>query len=143
MCPQRCITVHGTHGVTVADNVAYNTFGHCYFLEDGGEKNNTFHHNLGLLTQFGTTIPSDRMPATFWVTSPLNFLTENSAAGSQGMGIWYIFADKVFNRFVANIFPIVLNHFLLSSHSGDRTQCFRRIFPGRGVFPHADQDLPH
>lgn len=87
--------MHGTHGVTVEDNVAYNTFGHCYFLEDGGEKNNTFHHNLGLLTQFGTTIPSDRMPATFWVTSPLNFLTENSAAGSQGMGIWYIFADKV------------------------------------------------
>ena len=35
------------------------------------------------------------MPATFWVTSPLNILTENSAAGSEGMGIWYIFAAKV------------------------------------------------
>ena len=33
------------------NNVAYNTYGHCYFMEDGGEKNNTFHHNLGLLTQ--------------------------------------------------------------------------------------------
>ena len=92
---QRCITVHGTHGVTVENNVAYNTFGHCYFLEDGGEKNNTFHHNLGLVTKVADTIPSDRMPATFWVTSPLNTLTENSAAGSEGMGIWYIFADKV------------------------------------------------
>ena len=50
---QRCVTVHGTHGVTVEDNVAYNTFGHCYFLEDGGEKNNTFHHNLGLVTKKG------------------------------------------------------------------------------------------
>ena len=87
--------MHGTHGVTVEDNVAYNTFGHCYFLEDGGEKNNTFHHNLGLVTKVADTIPSDRMPATFWVTSPLNTLTENSAAGSEGMGIWYIFADKV------------------------------------------------
>ena len=45
---QRCITVHGTHGVTVENNVAYNTFGHCYFLEDGGEKNNTLYRNLGL-----------------------------------------------------------------------------------------------
>ena len=43
----------------------------------------------------GSTIPSDRMPSTFWVTSPLNILTENSAAGSEGMGIWYIFADQV------------------------------------------------
>ena len=34
----RCVTVHGTHGVNVINNVAYNTFGHCYFLEDGGER---------------------------------------------------------------------------------------------------------
>ena len=47
----RCVTVHGTHNVNVINNVAYNTYGHCYFMEDGGEKNNTFHHNLGLLTQ--------------------------------------------------------------------------------------------
>ena len=45
---QRCITVHGTHGVTVSNNVAYDTMGHCYFLEDGGEKNNTLYRNLGL-----------------------------------------------------------------------------------------------
>ena len=38
---QRCVTVHGTHGARVERNVAYKTFGHCYFLEDGGEKNTT------------------------------------------------------------------------------------------------------
>ena len=92
---QRCITVHGTHGVRVVNNVAYNTFGHCYFLEDGGEKYNTFHHNLGLVTQVGPTIPSDRLPATFWITSPLTIVTDNSAAGSDGIGIWYIFAGQV------------------------------------------------
>ena len=92
---QRCITVHGTHGVTVSNNVAYDTMGHCYFLEDGGEKNNTFDNNLGLVTRPGTTIPSDRQPATFWVTSPLNILTRNHAAGSAGMGIWYIFPENV------------------------------------------------
>ena len=26
---QRCVTVHGTHGVNVANNVAYSNFGHC------------------------------------------------------------------------------------------------------------------
>ena len=56
---------------------------------------NTFHHNLGLVTQAGLTIPSDIKPSTFWITSPLTIVTENSAAGSDGMGIWYIFADKV------------------------------------------------
>ena len=99
----RCITVHGTHNVTVSNNVAYNTFGHCYFLEDGGEKFTTFHHNLGLVTNpMGNvtnrngTIPSDRLPSTFWITSPLTTLTENSAAGSEGIGIWYIFAGKAY-----------------------------------------------
>ena len=48
---QRCITVHGTHGARVERNVAYNTFGHCYFLEDGGEKNTTIAGNLGLVTR--------------------------------------------------------------------------------------------
>ena len=56
---------------------------------------NIFHHNLGLVTQAGPTIPSDRQPATFWITSPLTVVTENSAAGSDGMGIWYIFANRV------------------------------------------------
>ena len=95
---QRCITVHGTHGTMIENNVAYNTFGHCYFLEDGGEKNNTYHHNLGLITQTMVnklTIPSDRFPATFWITSPLTTLIDNSAAGSDGVGIWFIFAENV------------------------------------------------
>ena len=92
---QRCITVHGTHGVTVSNNVAYSTMGHCYFLEDGGEKNNTLHRNLGLGVRPGTTIPSDRKPSIFWVTSPLNNLIGNHAAGSTHMGIWYIFGTNV------------------------------------------------
>ena len=48
-----------------------------------------------MVTQAGLTIPSDIKPSTFWITSPLTIVTENSAAGSDGMGIWYIFADKV------------------------------------------------
>jgi len=91
---QRCVTVHGTHGARVERNVAYNTFGHCYFLEDGGERNTTFIGNLGLLTNPGITIPSDRRPATFWITSPLTVMIGNVAAGGT-IGIWYIFAKSV------------------------------------------------
>ena len=32
---QRCVVVHQTHKVRVENNVAYNSFGHCFILEDG------------------------------------------------------------------------------------------------------------
>ena len=51
--------------------------------------------NLGLVTRKGLTIPSDRKPATFWITSPLTVFTDNAAGGSEGVGIWYIFAPEV------------------------------------------------
>ncbi|MGB7310582.1 MAG: G8 domain-containing protein, partial [Candidatus Acidiferrales bacterium] len=47
----RCVTVHGTNDVRVENNVAYNTVGHCYFLEDAVETGNQFIHNLGMMTK--------------------------------------------------------------------------------------------
>ena len=47
----RCVTVHGTNNVRVENNVAYNTVGHCYFLEDAVETGNQFIHNLGMMTK--------------------------------------------------------------------------------------------
>ncbi|HEX4056681.1 MAG TPA: G8 domain-containing protein, partial [Tepidisphaeraceae bacterium] len=47
----RCVTVHGTNDVRVENNVAFNTVGHCYFLEDGVETGNQFIHNLGMMTK--------------------------------------------------------------------------------------------
>ncbi|XP_046576514.1 LOW QUALITY PROTEIN: cell surface hyaluronidase-like [Haliotis rubra] len=91
----RCVTVHGSHGVTVQDNVAYDHLGHCYFLEDGGEKRNVFDGNLGAATKHGTILPSDKEnPATFWMTSPLVYLRNNVAAGGNGIGIWYVFPEE-------------------------------------------------
>ena len=37
----RCVSIHGTNGVQVLRNVAYNIRGHCYYLEDGVEENST------------------------------------------------------------------------------------------------------
>lgn len=43
----------------VQDNVGYDHLGHCYFLEDGGEKRNVFDGNLGVGTRKGSILPSD------------------------------------------------------------------------------------
>ncbi|XP_067664214.1 cell surface hyaluronidase-like [Haliotis asinina] len=90
----RCVTVHGTHGATVQDNVGYDHLGHCYFLEDGGEKRNVFDGNLGVGTRKGSILPSDDKPATFWMTSPSVYLRNNVAAGGEGVGIWYVYPDE-------------------------------------------------
>lgn len=58
----RCVTIHGTHGLLVEGNVAYKNLGHCYFLEDGVEQNNTLRENLAVLTlpkDFGQKVGSD------------------------------------------------------------------------------------
>ena len=53
---QRCIVIHGSHNVTVSENVAYDTQGHCFMLEDGGEYDNRFEYNLGAKT---AALPKD------------------------------------------------------------------------------------
>jgi hypothetical protein len=89
----RCITVHGTNDVTVANNVCYDHAGHGYFLEDGIEARNTFSSNLGVLTRVPPVgkrlLASDATPATFWMTNPDNTWRGNVAAGSEGYGFWF------------------------------------------------------
>ncbi|XP_023932501.1 cell surface hyaluronidase-like [Lingula anatina] len=87
----RCLTTHQTSGVKVTDNVAYLHFGHCFFLEDGGEKYNEFGGNLVLGTLRGSLLPSDMRPASFWFTNPLVYCRNNVAAGSEGRGFMYVF----------------------------------------------------
>lgn len=89
----RCVAIHGTQGVVARNNVAFDTIGHCYFLEDGIETGNTLEGNLGLLTRAADArsaiLPSDVLPATYWITNPDNIVRNNVAAGSQGNGFWY------------------------------------------------------
>ena len=89
----RCVTVHGTNDVTVANNVCYDHAGHGYFLEDGIETRNTFSDNLGVLTRVPPVgkrlLATDATPATFWMTNPDNTWRGNVAAGSEGFGFWF------------------------------------------------------
>lgn len=92
----RCVTVHGTNDLSIADNVAYGTTGHCFFMEDGSETGNTFQGNLAMrvrkpASKLGETplLSSDTGPAAFWITNPANRYVGNVAAGSDGTGFWY------------------------------------------------------
>jgi cell migration-inducing and hyaluronan-binding protein len=53
----RCVTVHGTNGVRVENNVTYNIVGHCFFLEDGIEHGNEFVRNLAIQVKCHPTKP--------------------------------------------------------------------------------------
>ena len=109
----RCITIHGTSEVEVVGNVAYNTLGHCYFLEDGAETKNLIEGNLGILTRRPderggerALIPTDRTPATFWITHPDNIVRNNVAAGSHHTGFWYALPEHPTGpSFTPNIWP--------------------------------------
>ena len=92
---QRCVVIHGTHNVTLEFNIAFDTFGHCFMLEDGIEQDNKFYYNLGLETKIMpdesllSIAESDMFPATFWISNPLNYFLGNVAAGSEDTGFWY------------------------------------------------------
>ncbi|WP_018465837.1 G8 domain-containing protein [Calidithermus timidus] len=88
----RCLVIHGTNKLRVEGNVAFDTFGHCYFLEEGSETENVLSGNLAVLVRAlkddQRLIPSDSNPAGFWITHPANRLTGNAVA-EAGTGYWY------------------------------------------------------
>jgi hypothetical protein len=90
---QRCVVIHGTHNVTIVDNVVYDAFGHCFMLEDGGEWDNTFDHNLGCRVKRHPgkekwTRSDVGEPAVFLMSNPANHWIGNVATGSSAHGYW-------------------------------------------------------
>ena len=95
---QRCYTLHGTFGMLLENNVAYNSIGHCYFLESFIEKDNTLLNNIGAVMHYFPDrrlelIDSDSNPSIFWISFPTNNLIGNVAAGTNGIGIWIDLQD--------------------------------------------------
>ena len=95
---QRCIVVHGVRDLLVEGNVAYDTKGHCFIVEDGIETGNKFIKNLGAQTGIPKRLipdtgpngdETDDRPSTFWITNPTNSWIGNVAAGSEGSGFWF------------------------------------------------------
>ncbi|XP_048242586.1 cell surface hyaluronidase-like [Haliotis rufescens] len=103
-CLARCVTVHGTDGAEVSDNVCYLHHGHGFFLEDSAEQRNVFDSNLCIGTMHGTHIMSDMKKewcnatmrpycdalSSYWITHPNNTFINNVAAGSDNTGFWIL-----------------------------------------------------
>jgi len=96
---QRCVAIHDSNGILVENNVAFDVYGHCYFLEDGGERANTFDHNLGIKVKSVDSegglrlIPSDTQSSVFWITNPNNTFTNNAAVGAV-FGYWFSMGES-------------------------------------------------
>ncbi len=87
----RCMTIHGTHGLQIKNNVCFDHAGHGIFFEDGVETDNKLIGNLVLGTRSveDGLLPTDERAASFWITNPDNIIRNNVAAGSEGTGFWY------------------------------------------------------
>ena len=74
--------MHGSNGITIEDNVSFDTFGHCYMTEDGAEHSHKFLRNLGahvknaqrLLSESSNRIETDNFASVFWMTNMENDL---------------------------------------------------------------------
>ena len=120
----RCVTIHGTDNLVVANNVTYNTVGHYFFMEDAIETGNQVVNNLGIQTKCHPTLaceptnlgvpgergvngqnssnvllPSDNTAATFWITNPSNDYIGNVAAGSDSTGFWFSLPEHPIGAF--------------------------------------------
>lgn len=86
----RACTIHGVSYLRIIRNVAYNTMGHTFFIEDAVETNNYLEENLAVLTRKSwSLLNSDQTPASFWITHPTNIFRGNHAAGADNYGFWF------------------------------------------------------
>ena len=109
---QRGLTIHGTCGLLIEDNVFFNVGGQCIFLEDGSEMRNIIRRNVvGRVRGVSTAIHpmtglSKRIRefddpqsaggfgggAGIWLSNPNNTVEGNIIFDTEGPGIWNAFA---------------------------------------------------
>ncbi len=102
----RAMVIHGTDGVTLQGNVAYDIRSHAFVIaEDGDEEDNIILNNLGVLVRqilrqedyafinysfVGNSSQSESRPGVFWLKNPNQVVQGNHAAGSvDGIGFFY------------------------------------------------------
>ena len=103
----RACTIHGVHYLTIENNVAYETMGHTFFIEDAVETKNLLKNNLAIKTKISwSLLNTDQTPASFWITHPDNMFIGNHAAGSDKYGFWFDLRPHPMGpSFTSNVWP--------------------------------------
>lgn len=78
------------HYFRVLNNVAFDTMGHTYFIEDAAETKNVYDHNLAVqVKKSNSLLNTDQSPGGFWITHPDNIVRNNAIAGTDAYGYWF------------------------------------------------------
>mgnify|MGYP002051746288 CR=1 FL=1 len=84
----RAVAIHGVHYLRVQDNVAFETKGHTYFIEDGVETKNIITGNLASNTRESFVGPnSDATPSSFWLVHGDNYDANPAADGAMAEAV--------------------------------------------------------
>lgn len=150
----RAMVIHGTNGVTLEGNVAYNITSHGFVVaEDGNEENNTVLNNLGVLIKkiprvedfafpddfiVGGSSQAEHRPGVFWMKNPNQHFEGNHAAGTiDGIGFFFDGAGTA-TTVAPDFFKDNLTH---SNWSYFGPEAFERYPPrtrGHGLFIRTD-----
>lgn len=102
----RCVTIHGTNGVTVENNICFDILGHAIFLEDAVERRNVIQNNLVLHVRNPTNENALKLHDTsqqlgfrasssgIWASNPDNTIRGNVLADCEGFGLWMAFPEN-------------------------------------------------
>lgn len=91
----RAVTTHHTNFIVHEDNIALDSQGHAYFLEDGTEVYNLYRRNIAALVQTTEPIPGQAIPwdenhaAGYWFANGRNAFMDNVTAEADGYGYHY------------------------------------------------------
>jgi cell migration-inducing and hyaluronan-binding protein len=150
----RAMVIHGTNGVTLEGNVAYDITSHGYVVaEDGNEEDNVVRNNLGVLIRkiprqedfafpddgiVGGSSQAEHRPGVFWMKNPNQYFEGNHAAGSMdGIGFFFDGAGTA-TSVAPDFFKDNLSH---SNWSYFEPESFERYPPrtrGHGLFIRTD-----
>lgn len=82
--------------VEISNNLIYDVRGHGIALASGSETFNTIDNNLVINPKVSSRLwQTDNAPAGFYISHPLNSLTNNVAVGSSSHGFWYNLPSRV------------------------------------------------
>jgi hypothetical protein len=132
---------------------------HCFVIEDGVERYNSFVKNLGAFVSMPKKTvngDSDYAPSVFWITNTMNSYVGNVAAGSDDSGYWFelfkrgIKADRLTDlepsrepllRFENNVAHSIRGVGVIahSSDSASHLNCSSRFVPIQVVSRHVKQ----